>query len=225
MEAVLNNAGIKANEITSTNDVEKAKRIEDFLNTGYEWVVKGIPNIFDPIGETAEEMSSKYGSVEEAAKAMMRNHIAMSATTGFLTSCGGIVTLPVTVSADILSVTMIQMRMVAGLARIGGYDLNDDRVRTFVLTCLTGQTVSSMLKDTGINVGEKVAIAGIKKIPAETIRMINQKVGFRMLTKFGESGVINLGKAVPVVGGLVGAGFDAGTTKVIADIAYKTFIK
>ena len=46
-----------------------------------------------------------------------------------------------------------------------------------------------------------------------------------MLTKFGESGVINLGKTVPVVGGLVGAGFDAGTTKVIVDIAYKKFIK
>ena len=225
MEAVLKSAGNEANEVISTNEIEKAKTIEEFLKTGYEWVVKGVPNLFSPIGETAEELNARYESTEEAVRIITRNHIIMSATAGFLTSLGGIVTLPVTVSADMLSVTLIQLRMVAGIAKLGGYDLQDDSVRAFVIACLTGQSVSSVLKDTGITVSEKLAVSGIKKIPAETIKAINQKVGFRMLTKFGESGVINLGKAVPIVGGIVGGGFDAGTTKVIAEVAYKTFIK
>lgn len=46
-----------------------------------------------------------------------------------------------------------------------------------------------------------------------------------MLTKFGEKGAINIGKAVPVVGGIVGGGFDFATTKIIANNAYKLFIK
>lgn len=54
---------------------------------------------------------------------------------------------------------------------------------------------------------------------------INQKVGFRFLTKFGTKGVINIGKAIPVVGGVIGGGFDLVETKVIANRAYKMFVK
>ncbi|MDK2586621.1 hypothetical protein QOZ83_12185 [Romboutsia sedimentorum] len=40
----------------------------------------------------------------------------------------------------------------------------------------------------------------VKKIPNEVIKNINQKLGFRLLTKFREKGVINLGKCIPLVG-------------------------
>lgn len=53
----------------------------------------------------------------------------------------------------------------------------------------------------------------------------NQKVGFRFITKFGSKGLINLGKAVPVVGGVLGGGFDFAETRVIASRAYKMFIE
>ena len=53
---------------------------------------------------------------------------------------------------------------------------------------------------------------------------INQKVGFRFLTKFGTKGLINIGKAIPVVGGVISGGFDFAETKIIADRAYKMFI-
>ena len=53
---------------------------------------------------------------------------------------------------------------------------------------------------------------------------INQKVGFRLLTKFGTKGLINLGKAIPVVGGVISGGFDFVETKIIADRAYKMFV-
>ena len=45
------------------------------------------------------------------------------------------------------------------------------------------------------------------------------------MTKFGETGIINLGKVVPVVGGIVGGGIDAASTKIIGKNAYKIFIK
>ncbi|MDD6195444.1 MAG: EcsC family protein, partial [[Clostridium] aminophilum] len=45
------------------------------------------------------------------------------------------------------------------------------------------------------------------------------------LTKFGEKGIINIAKLVPVVGGVIGGGFDLVETKVIANRAYKMFIK
>ena len=65
----------------------------------------------------------------------------------------------------------------------------------------------------------------VKKIPGTVLTKINQKVGFRFLTKFGENGIINIAKLVPVVGGVIGGGFDLVETKVIANREYKMFIK
>ena len=65
----------------------------------------------------------------------------------------------------------------------------------------------------------------VKKIPGSVLTKINQKVGFRFLTKFGTKGLINIGKAVPIVGGVIGGGFDFAETKIIANRAYKMFIE
>jgi hypothetical protein len=50
-------------------------------------------------------------------------------------------------------------------------------------------------------------------------------VGFRLLTKFGSKRAVNLGKAVPLVGGIVGGAFDTVTTDIIGKVAKKTFIE
>ena len=65
----------------------------------------------------------------------------------------------------------------------------------------------------------------VKKIPGETIKAINSKVGFRFVTKFGEKGVVNLGKVVPVLGGVIGGTLDVASTKIIGNNVYKIFIK
>lgn len=54
---------------------------------------------------------------------------------------------------------------------------------------------------------------------------INQKVGFRFITKFGTKGIINLGKMLPGVGAVIGGVLDLVETKVIANRAYKWFME
>ena len=54
---------------------------------------------------------------------------------------------------------------------------------------------------------------------------INQKVGFRFITKFGSKGIINLGKLVPGVGAVIGGGLDLVETKVISARAHKWFFE
>ena len=50
-------------------------------------------------------------------------------------------------------------------------------------------------------------------------------MGFRFITKFGEKGVINLGKMVPLAGGVIGGGMDVASTTAIGHSAIKMFIK
>ena len=199
--------------------------MEKILDSCYEQAIDGIPKISKPIDELVDDYASKHGTKEEAAKALINGQLAKCSTSGFLTGLGGVITLPVAIPANISSVLYVQLRMIAAIAKLGGYNPRDDQVQTLAYICLTGQAVGGVMKDAGINIGGKMAVAGIKKIPGEALKKINQKVGFRLLTKFGEKGAINLGKAVPIVGGFVGGGFDFATTKIIANNAYKMFIK
>ena len=66
-----------------------------------------------------------------------------------------------------------------------------------------------MVKGFGIHVGRRLTMAAIDRVPGKVLVEINKKVGFRLLTKFGQTGAVNLVKAVPLVGGVVGGSFDA----------------
>lgn len=114
--------------------------------------------------------------------------------------------------------------MVAAIARIGGYDVRSDQVQTLVYVCLTGTAISDVVKQAGIKIGEKTLTAALKKLPGTALVKINQRVGFRLITKFGEKGVVNLGKMIPLAGGVIGGAFDVASTSVIAKNAIKLFI-
>jgi len=137
---------------------------------------------------------------------------------------GGLLTLPVSIPANIASVLFVQVRMIAAIAHMAGYDVKDDQVKTMVYACLTGNAAKEILKEVGIEIGSKLAVNAIKGISGKTITAINQKVGFRLLTKFGEKGVINLGKAVPLLGGIIGGSVDSYTTNTVGNFARDAFI-
>lgn len=194
------------------------------LDWSYDKAVNGgIPGV-DTAEELAESYSSKGGSLDSQVRSLIRWQNTKSATSGFLTGLGGVITLPVAIPANITSVILVQMRMVAAIAHMGGYDLKDDQVKSFVYVCLVGNGAKDVLKNTGVQFGRKLAISGIKKIPGEVIIKINQRVGFRLLTKFGEKGVINLGKMVPLLGGGIGGTIDLIATNTIGKVANQLFI-
>ena len=114
--------------------------------------------------------------------------------------------------------------MIAAIAHMRGYDLKDDQVKTFVLVCLTGKSASYILKKAGIKAGAGIAKQAIKKIPGEIINSINKAVDFRLVTKFGEKGVGNLGKAVSLVGGIIGGTVDGVGTNIIGKTAKRIFV-
>ena len=194
------------------------------LDKLYDNSVQGIPKVSPPIEKLAEDYLSKNGDVEKAAKSFINFQIAKCTTSGFLTSFGGFIILPVTIPANIGSVLYVQMRMIACLAYMGGYDINCDQVQTLVYACLAGLSVDQIVKQVGIRFGVKFANTLVKKIPGKVLTKINKAVGFRFLTKFGTKGLINIGKMIPLVGGVIGGGFDFVETKIIAERAYKMFI-
>ena len=198
-------------------------QIMELLDTLYEKSINGIPKVSQPIDVLANDYLSK-NSTEKAARQFVNYQVAKCTTSGFVTGLGGLITLPVAIPANVSSVMYVQMRMIACLAYMGGYDTHSDQVQTLVYACLAGISIDQIIKQAGIKFGTKFTTAMVKKIPGTVLTKINQKVGFRFLTKFGEKGIINIAKLVPVVGGVIGGGFDLVETKVIANRAYKMFI-
>ena len=204
------------------NNLTESK-IMDVLNWSYDKAVQGVAGL-DSAYDLADDYLKQEGSLHAQANSLIRWQNTKAGTSGFLTGLGGIITLPVAIPANVASVMYVQIRMIAALAHMGGHNLNDDRVKSLVFVCLTGNAAKDILKDVGIVVGKKLAENAIKNISGKTITAINKKVGFRLLTKFGEKGAINLGKAIPLFGGIVGATFDSVTTNTVGNIARDTFI-
>lgn len=198
------------------------EQVMKVLDQCYDIAIKGLATSKN-CTELANEYLSRFDSQDIAVKTMVTNQIAMCTTSGFLTSLGGLITLPVALPANLATVWYMQIRMIGAIAVMYGFDPFDDSVRTLVYLCLTGTSISKICRDAVVQFGNKLTLTLVKKIPGAMLTKINQAVGFRFITRAGSKGIINLTKMVPIVGGVVGGAFDFAGTKVIANKAIKVF--
>ena len=176
--------------------------------------------------ELAEDYlrDSRYRNHDARIDALIRWESSKTFTTGFVTGVGGVLVLPVTIPAAIGSAWVLQARMVAAIAYIRGYDLDDERVRTLVVAALAGDAaVKEALQRIGTDFGTRASKQAVSRISGRALIQINQKVGFRLLTKAGSTGVINISKAIPLVGGVVCGTVDGAATGIVGKVAKRTF--
>lgn len=192
------------------------------LNWSYDKAVNGVAGMDSAI-ELAQNYRSKNSTIDQSIDSLIRWQDAKAATSGFITGLGGIITLPVALPANITSVLYFQVRMIVAIAYLRGYDIRSDQVRAMVYVSMAGGASVDILKNTGIKIGMQMGKQTIKRLSVQTIREINKKVGFRLLTKFGQKGAVNLGKTIPLIGGFIGGAFDAASTHSIGKISKRVF--
>ena len=86
--------------------------------------------------ELADAYSKESGTPRAQASSLIRWQIAKTASSGFLTGLGGVLTILITLPADLGSAYFIQLRMIAAIAYMGGYDAKSEQVRTLSYVCL-----------------------------------------------------------------------------------------
>ncbi|EHI74584.1 EcsC protein family [Streptococcus criceti] len=79
-----------------------------------------------------DDYLAKSKRADEAIDKIIKFQTTKAAVSGFVTDFGGVLTLPVTIPANISSVILFQMRVVAAIASIRGHDLHSDQVQNFV---------------------------------------------------------------------------------------------
>ena len=195
------------------------------------WGIDGspIPNPLpgrEPLRlKSAAELAGEYRQrakqvgLNQAIGLLIEDQARWNAGTGFVTGVGGFVFLPLQLPAAITATWVIQTRMVAAIAALYGFDLNHEAVRTQILLTLIGEEAGELLKQVGVKASQQIAQAQLRRLPAAALDAINRAVGFRLVTKFGHRGAVNLHKAIPVLGGVVGGGIDYLMTKQLGGYA------
>jgi len=175
--------------------------------------------------QLAQEYSlvRRYKNPDEQVSGLIKWECSKSVGSGFITGLGGLITLPVTIPTGLAASWVIQARLAGTVAELYGHDSSHDRVRTLATLCLLGDAAKEILKDVGVNVANKAGMAVLQRIPGKVFIEINRRVGFRLITKAGEKGVINCFKIVPIIGGLVGGAVDGVTTAGVGKVARSVF--
>ena len=131
-------------------EVLTEKQWLDILDQIYAATLNGVPKVSKSVSEFADEYLEKYKDSKIASQKLVNNQILKCTTSGFLTGLGGVLTIPIALPANITSVIYVQMRMIAAVAYLNGYDLNSDETQTFVYACLAGVSLNKLVKQAAV---------------------------------------------------------------------------
>lgn len=206
-------------EVEPANEGTVARLVQVLLDSG----IDGLGPL-----KSAHEMAaaSRQSSrnTEAAVAKVARNHVAKGGAGGFVTGAGGFLTMPIALPANVVSFYVLATRMVASIADLRGYDVDDPQVRTAVLLTLVGSDADEVLTKAGLTggTGKMVGLAA-QQLPPAGLLILNKAIGFRILRGVGERAFAKFGRAVPFAGGVLGGGIDMWMMKRIADHAMNEF--
>lgn len=194
--------------------------VERLLHVGIDGAAS-----FKGAAAVADKAGSKKADAEQAIADVVAQHVKTGAVGGFLTSLGGFITMPVAIPVNVLEFYLQATRMTASIAKLRGYDIDDPQIRTAVLLTLTGSKADDILAKAGLSsvVGGTVNALARKNLPASALMLINKAVGFRLLKSVGTKALSKFGRAIPLLGGGVGAALDGFMMNKIAEAAKREF--
>ena len=196
-----------------------------FVQQALDRAIRGVGPL-DGAAMLAEKQRDEHkGDVDKAIKDIIEIHVRLAGAQGFLTNIGGLVTMPVAVPANIAGLALIQCRMVAAILHLRGYDLDDKRTRNGIMASLLGEErMLAMIKKKKLP-GTPMAVATAPVYDEHLSLVTANEVAGEIITRMaGKRIAFTVGRRVPVVGGLVGAGTDGFSTWQIGRYVDREFL-
>lgn len=131
----------------------------DLMDWAYEKALRGGAGM-DKASVLAMRFSHPSMTLDQQVDALIRRQKILAGSSGFVTGLGGMMAMPFTIPANFASVLYIQLRMIAAIAYMGGYDLEDKKVKSMIVACMAGTAA----KDIGLTVIKKTKGRALMKI-------------------------------------------------------------
>jgi hypothetical protein len=181
----------------------------NFVHEALRRAISGVGRFPGAAAAADAQLREQDGNVEAAVHEVIENHVRYAGAQGFVTNLGGLATAALTIPANITGLALLQCRMIAGIAHLRGYDLDDPRVHNAILACMLGEdAVRSLVKKRKLP-APPMALATAPTHDPHLDTIVAAEVASELLTKIaGKRVATTVGRRVPVVGGLVGAGAD-----------------
>ena len=168
----------------------------------------------------AKHLQKHGGAVDDAIDSVIAQHVRLASAQGFVTNIGGIAALPVTIPANLAGISVVQVRMVAAVAHLRGYDVGDLRVRTALVMCLLGGEEVARRIDDGSLPTSPMVIATAPVFDAVLDRQVADAVLADLMSRIGGKNLaLVVTRRVPLLGGGVGAVVDGLATRQIGAYA------
>jgi len=180
-----------------------------FVRESLHRAINGVGPL-PPAARAADvQLREQHGNVERAIHEVIENHVRYAGAQGFITNLGGLVTASILIPTNIAGLTLVTARMLAGIAPLRGYDLDDPRVRNAILVCMIGEdTVNRMVKRKKLP-APPMALATAPAHDPNLNRIITNEVASDMIARVaGKRLAVTVGRRIPIVGGVIGMGAD-----------------
>ena len=161
----------------------------------------------------ADDFRASGRTPDECVQGFIDWQAAKAGAGGFMLGLPGIVTSAVSIPADLTMTTYIQLRMVAVIALLNGWDIQANGLKTVALLCLLGTGAKAFLQQLGLPAEGEPAPLLFAHLPAPLLHKINGLIATRLVVSAAKTGVIGMVKFVPVVGGLVNGALDGLATR------------
>lgn len=181
-----------------------------YVRTMLDKAIDGVGPLRSAAATAESKLVDADGDVEAAVASLLRLHVGLAGVQGFVTNLGGVAALAVSIPANVVGVTLVQCHLIAGIAHLRGYDLENPRVRNAILACILGEdAVRDLVRTTSL----PSSPMGLATSPAHDPaldEMISREVTTDLVARTaGRRAVTMVGRRVPLLGGVVGGGSDA----------------
>jgi uncharacterized protein (DUF697 family) len=181
-----------------------------YVRTMLDKAIDGVGPLRSAAATADSKLVDAGGDVETAVASLLRLHVGLAGVQGFVTNLGGVAALAVSIPANVVGVTLVQCHLIAGIAHLRGYDLDDPRVRNAILACILGEdAVRDLVRTTSLP-SSPMGLATSPVHDPALDEMISREVTTDLVARTaGRRAVTMVGRRVPLLGGVVGGGSDA----------------
>jgi hypothetical protein len=188
-----------------------------------DWVVSAQPT---RVAAYVNKLRSQNPGIADDALArkIVHRKAFKNGLVGTATGVGGILTLPVTIPADLVASWKIQAFLCLSVAYTCGHTAETTDLKTDIYLIMAGDSAKEALKRLGIEVGKTVTRKAVEKyITREVMVKMWSVIGRQIITKGGLKSPTSFTRLVPLIGAPIGFGFDWFATRAVGHCAIKCY--
>ncbi len=184
-----------------------------FIHRTVQLAVAGVGPLPGAAKAAQGELEDNDGIVDQAINGVVSTHTKLAGAQGFVANIGGIATAAAMIPANIAGLALLQCRMVAAVAHLRGYDLDDPRVRNAILLTTLGEDPVRNLVKRKVVPGGPMVLATAPTHDPELDAVVAGEVTSALVSRvIGKRAAGTVIRRLPLAGGVWSGSADAYAT-------------